>query len=155
MRTKRTVAAIAVTVARLVGAACLIASLSFVLAPSAAAQPSNIPCGPAARACLDLSANQAWLADGGMATYGPVPVTHGRPGWETPPGVFNVTFKDADFWSTDFDAPMPYSVFFNGGIAFHEGSLSDLSHGCVHLSHAAATAFFDYLQPGDVVQVVP
>lgn len=113
-----------------------------------------MPCDATARACLQLSTNEAWLADGGMATYGPVPVTHGRPGWETPPGTFSVTFKDADFWSTDFDAPMPYSVFFNGGIAFHEGSLSDLSHGCVHLSHDAAVTFFDTLQPGDVVQVV-
>lgn len=143
------------TVVRLVAAVCFLALSSTVAASTAAAQPPNAPCTATARACLDLSANQAWLTDAGAVVYGPVPVTHGRPGWETPPGTFHVTFKDADFWSTDFDAPMPYSVFFNGGIAFHEGSLSVLSHGCVHLSHAAATTFFDYLQPGDEVQVVP
>lgn len=92
--------------------------------------------------------------NGGGVTYGPVPVTHGRPGYETPAGTFNVTFKDADFWSTIYDAPMPYSVFFNGGIAFHEGSLYDLSHGCVHLSQDAAITFFNSLDPGDVVEVV-
>jgi lipoprotein-anchoring transpeptidase ErfK/SrfK len=46
-------------------------------------------------------------------------------------------------------------VFFNSGIAFHEGSLSALSHGCVHLSTSAAQAFYDGLAVGDVVQVVP
>ena len=50
---------------------------------------------------------------------------------------------------------MPYSVFFNGGIAFHEGSLYDLSHGCVHLSGSAAASFYSGLDVGDVVQVVP
>lgn len=50
---------------------------------------------------------------------------------------------------------MPYSVFFNGGDAFHEGSLSVPSHGCVHLSQTAAAEFYADLQPGDVVQVVP
>jgi lipoprotein-anchoring transpeptidase ErfK/SrfK len=45
-------------------------------------------------------------------------------------------------------------VFFNGGDAFHEGSLTDPSHGCVHLSRGAAATFYDSLKPGDVVQVV-
>jgi lipoprotein-anchoring transpeptidase ErfK/SrfK len=49
---------------------------------------------------------------------------------------------------------MPYSVFFNGGIAFHQGSLKAKSHGCVHLSQAAAQKFFSSLQVGSVVQVV-
>ena len=49
---------------------------------------------------------------------------------------------------------MPYSVFFNGGIAFHQGSLKVQSHGCIHLSTAAAQRFFGSLNRGDVVQVV-
>lgn len=125
---------------------------------AAIAAPANAqtyaPCGSYAAACLDLSDNQAWLMSGGAVTYGPVPVTTGREGYETPVGVYNVTFKDADFWSTIYDGPMLYSVFFNGGIAFHEGSLDVLSHGCVHLSHEAAVTFFDTLSPGDVVEVV-
>jgi lipoprotein-anchoring transpeptidase ErfK/SrfK len=85
-----------------------------------------------------------------------VPITHGRPGWETPPGSFNVGWKDIDHRSREFDdAPMPYSVFFNGGIAFHEGSLYDLSHGCIHLSGSAAATFYNGLAVGDLVQVVP
>jgi lipoprotein-anchoring transpeptidase ErfK/SrfK len=45
-------------------------------------------------------------------------------------------------------------VFFNGGIAFHEGSLSQLSHGCIHLSPAAAETYYNALAVGDTVQVV-
>lgn len=115
---------------------------------------TGTPCRRTARACVDLSANQAWLIRGGVVEYGPVPITAGRPGFLTPPGTFRVGWKDIDHLSREFDlAPMPYSVFFNGGIAFHEGSLSQLSHGCIHLSPAAAQAFFRGLRTGDVVQV--
>ena len=122
------------------------------LAPTAA----GVPCSSSARACIDLSANRAWLLQGGKVQYGPVPVTHGRKGYVTPPGTFRVSFKDIDHKSSQYNsAPMPYSVFFNGGVAFHQGSLRELSHGCVHLSRAAAQTFFNTLQTGDVVQVVP
>ena len=63
-----------------------------------------------------------------------MPITHGRKGFRTPPGTFQVSFKNADHVSSIYDAQMPYSVFFNGGIAFHQGSLRQLSHGCIHLS---------------------
>lgn len=118
---------------------------------------SSTPCIAAARACVDLSANRSWLMDGaGHVTYGPVPITSGRPGYRTPTGTFRVQWKDIDHLSTEFDnAPMPYSVFFNGGIAFHAGSLSVPSHGCIHLSLAAAQTYFNRLHVGDIVQVVP
>jgi lipoprotein-anchoring transpeptidase ErfK/SrfK len=88
-------------------------------------------------------------------TFGPVPVTHGRPGFRTPPGTFRVAFKSRDHVSSIYDAEMPWSVFFNGGVAFHEGSLGVLSHGCIHLSPTAAEIYFGTLSVGDVVQVVP
>ncbi|OLR90058.1 L,D-transpeptidase [Actinokineospora bangkokensis] len=113
------------------------------------------PCSAAARACIDLSANQSWLLSGGKVVYGPVPITSGRPGYLTPPGTFRVQWKDIDHKSSEFDdAPMPYSVFFNGGIAFHQGSLKVKSHGCIHLSAAAAKQFYNSLKVGDTVQVV-
>ncbi|MBW0116634.1 L,D-transpeptidase [Pseudonocardia abyssalis] len=112
------------------------------------------PCTSIARACVDLSGDQAWLLDDGGITYGPVPITSGRAGFRTPPGTFPVTFHSRDHVSSIYDAPMPYSVFFNGGIAFHQGSLSQLSHGCIHLSRTAAQEFFGSLDRGDLVQVV-
>lgn len=137
-----------------IGSAALGATALLALPGTAAASPA--PCSAQARACIDLSANTTWLMDNGVVTYGGVPITSGRPGYETPAGTFHVTYKDIDHWSKAYNAPMPYSVFFTtSGIAFHEGSLSVQSHGCVHLSQAAAQTYFNTLQPGDVVEVVP
>lgn len=117
--------------------------------------PEGVPCDAGVDACIDLSANQSWLLKDGAVTYGPVPITHGRAGYETPPGTFSVGWKDIDHKSSIYNnAPMPFSVFFNGGIAFHQGSLSEKSHGCIHLSWAAAEAFYNGLAVGDKVQVV-
>ena len=130
-----------------------VGAATMVMAP-ATAEAAPAPCGPKARACIDLSANKAWLMRGGKVTYGAVPITTGRPGYETPVGRYQVTYKDIDHWSQAYDAPMPYSVFFTeSGIAFHEGSLSVQSHGCVHLGHTAAVKFFNALRPGNVVMV--
>lgn len=112
------------------------------------------PCRSTARACVDLSGNQAWLIDDGAVSYGPVPITSGRKGFRTPPGTFSVSFHSRNHVSSIYDAPMPNSVFFNGGIAFHQGSLSELSHGCIHLSRSASREFFGSLDRGDTVQVV-
>jgi lipoprotein-anchoring transpeptidase ErfK/SrfK len=112
------------------------------------------PCAPTARACVDLSANRSWLLQNGRVTYGPVPITSGRPGFRTPPGTFTVASKRRDHVSSIYDAEMPWSVFFNGGVAFHEGSLTVTSHGCIHLSPEAAETYFSALSVGDVVQVV-
>jgi lipoprotein-anchoring transpeptidase ErfK/SrfK len=123
-------------------------------APPAPFVVPGTPCQSTARACVDLSANRAWLLRNGAIEYGPVPITSGRKGYRTPPGTFAVTFRNRDHVSSIYGAPMPYSVFFNGGIAFHQGSLRERSHGCIHLSRAAAKTFFAALRRGDVVQVV-
>ncbi|MFC4855755.1 L,D-transpeptidase [Actinophytocola glycyrrhizae] len=137
------------------GSAALGMAAVLALPATAQAAPSA-PCSERAAACIDLSANTSWLMDNGAVTYGGVPITSGMPGYETPPGSFQVTFKNIDHWSRAYDAPMPYSVFFTtSGIAFHEGSLSEQSHGCIHLSNAAAKTYFNALQPGEVVEVVP
>jgi lipoprotein-anchoring transpeptidase ErfK/SrfK len=122
--------------------------------PKPPAMVAGTPCRANASACVDLSANRAWLISDGTVQYGPVPITHGRKGFRTPPGTFRVSFKAADHVSSIYDAEMPYSVFFNGGIAFHQGSLKVLSHGCVHLSGKAAKNFFGALGRGEIVQVM-
>ncbi|WP_460362895.1 L,D-transpeptidase [Actinocorallia lasiicapitis] len=107
-------------------------------------------------ACVKLSSEQAWLLRDGKIVRGPVPTTHGRPGYPTPTGRFKVEWQDEmDYSRTYGDAPMPWASYFApGGIAFHEGSLSQASHGCIHLSRADAHAFFKFLQRGTPVQVV-
>lgn len=134
-----------------------IAAVCMVLTGTvAAAQSAATPCGSSAAACINLSTQQAWLMNGGRVTYGPTPITSGKPGYRTPPGTFTVLRKDRHHRSRAFNnAPMPYSVFFTqSGIAFHEGSLSAPSHGCIHLGHNAAAHFFNTLSVGQVVQVV-
>jgi L,D-transpeptidase catalytic domain len=125
---------------------------------TANAVPASVPetpCTAAARACVDLAAKQAWLIADGAVSRGPVPISSGGPGQETPTGDFRVEWKNSNHRSSEFDgAPMPFAVFFaEGGIAFHEGSVDSPSAGCVHLGHEDATYFYDFLQVGDPVQV--
>lgn len=121
---------------------------------ASSAPAAGSPCPASARACIDLTHNKTWLQSGGKIVYGPVPITSGRPGHRTPTGTFQVYWKDKNHRSSLFDgAPMPNSVFFVGGIAFHQGSLSVASHGCIHLSWDASQAYWDNLRNGDIVFV--
>ncbi|QFZ24015.1 murein L,D-transpeptidase [Saccharothrix syringae] len=123
-------------------------------APAPRVNASSTPCDITDGACVRLSTKESWLISGGRVSYGPVPITSGRPGHETPVGTFSVLWKVRDDWSIPYDAAMPFSTYFVGnGIAFHEGSLTDPSHGCVHLSREAASKYFDTLQVGAQVQV--
>jgi lipoprotein-anchoring transpeptidase ErfK/SrfK len=104
---------------------------------------------------MDLSAHKAWLLRDGKVIYGPVGALGGRKSNPTPIGTFHVIGKERMHLSTEFDnAPMPFSVFFYPGDAFHTGSLATPSHGCIHLSSGASQTFFNTLHLGDVVQVV-
>lgn len=117
---------------------------------------SETPCAPTAKACVSISKQQAWLTDGhGRVVYGPVPITTGSKDLATPTGTFSVMWKDKDHHSGQYPgADMRNSVFFAPGDAFHEGSLSRASAGCVHLSSSASEKFFGYLQPYDQVQIL-
>lgn len=123
---------------------------------SAATTLKGAPCAASARACVDLASQQAWLMRDGKVDYGPVPVATGKASAPTAPGTFRVFWKDLHHRSTLFhNAPMPYSVFFDGGDAFHADSVAIRSNGCVHLTQQAAQIFYNTLHVGDVVQVVP
>jgi lipoprotein-anchoring transpeptidase ErfK/SrfK len=115
---------------------------------------SGSPCASTAKACVDLSSHQAWLTDGaGHVTFGPVMAHGGSDEAKTPRGSFKVLSKDAHYFSTEFKAPMPYSVFFYPGDAFHADNPATASNGCVHLAMASAQRFFAALNPGDAVQI--
>jgi lipoprotein-anchoring transpeptidase ErfK/SrfK len=133
----------------------------FPTAPSGTAPAATTslvpgtPCTATAKACVDLAHNEAWLVNDGHVVRGPVRISQGAAGENTPTGTFDVQWKDLHHRSKEFNnAPMEYSVFFApGGIAFHEGSLQKTSAGCVHLSAANAAAWYSYLKVGDQVQV--
>jgi len=120
-----------------------------------AAKAPGVPCSAAAVACVDLSRQLAWFVRDGKVMRGPVKVATGRSGYGTEVGTFHVFRKNRMWYSTIYNnAPMPYSVFFDGGEAFHEGSVYVRSHGCVHLSAGNAAWVFNFLHIGDEVQVV-
>lgn len=125
---------------------------SPVLSPSARSS-----CPAAASACVDLSDHLTWLQSDGHLTYGPVRMEPGPPGTPhaTPRGTFHVQWKaGANYISTEYHEPMPYAVFFApGGVAFHGGSLTMPSHGCVHLDTGIARYYHDHLPVGAEVVV--
>lgn len=111
------------------------------------------PCTVTASACVGLASRKAWLIADGEVLDGPVPIMPGDPDEPTPVGTFEIQWKDPHHVNTD-GQPMPYSAFFaDGGVAFHEGSLTRYSAGCVHLAHDDAVTFYDHLEVGDEVQV--
>ncbi|MDO4908957.1 MAG: L,D-transpeptidase [Corynebacterium sp.] len=111
------------------------------------------PCPKTAKVCVDIDGHRSWLQENGVKSYGPVPISSGKPGQETTRGDLKVLRKVKNEVSYEFNmAPMPNSVYFtNTGMAFHAGSPAVASAGCVHLNYADSEAYFNYLNVGDEV----
>jgi lipoprotein-anchoring transpeptidase ErfK/SrfK len=158
-------------ISALVGSHAFAAALSGTTAkpaPTSAATPSapqpvtltaldRRDCPTAASACVNLAEKITWLQADGKVSYGPVRMEPGAPGTvhATPTGTFNVAWKAGPtYMSTIYHELIPWAVFFApGGIAFHEGSLTSSSHGCVHLTMADAYYYNQHLATGDEVVV--
>jgi hypothetical protein len=114
-------------------------------------------CPAPATACVDLTKHMTWLQAGGKVSFGPVRMEPGQPGTvhATPRGTFYVAWKAGPgYMSTIYHQPMPWATFFApGGIAFHGGSLTHWSHGCVHLTVANARYYQENLSVGAEVVV--
>jgi lipoprotein-anchoring transpeptidase ErfK/SrfK len=114
-------------------------------------------CPAAAAACVDLTRHITWLQSNGKTTFGPIQMEPGRPGGghETPRGTFWVQWKAGpSLISNIYHEPMPWATFFAaGGIAFHGGSLTAWSHGCVHLTDQNAHFYNEHLPIGAEVVV--
>lgn len=84
-------------------------------------------------------------------------VSSGKPGHETPTGVFHILNKDADHRSKTYgNAPMPYSERLTwDGVALHAGSLPGhpSSHGCIHLPYDFSKKLFGITHKGTTVVV--
>jgi lipoprotein-anchoring transpeptidase ErfK/SrfK len=114
-------------------------------------------CPAKATACVDLTRHLTWLQSAGKVTFGPIRAEPGPPGsaHATPRGIFQVSWKAGPaFISNIYHEPMPWAVFFApGGIAFHGGSLTTPSHGCVHLTVENAHYYNQHLPDGAEVVV--
>jgi lipoprotein-anchoring transpeptidase ErfK/SrfK len=79
-------------------------------------------------------------------------ISTGRRGYGTPAGIFHPQRLALRWYSRKYyHSPMPYSIFFHGGIAIH-GTYETaylgraVSHGCVRLSPAHAAMLFDLVE---------
>ena len=135
-----------------IGAASRRANAPMVLTAS-----ERRDCPEAAVACVDLTRHITWLQADGKVSFGPVQMEPGKPGGghETPRGTFQVAWKAGPtYMSTTYHEPMPWATFFaTGGIAFHGGSLTQWSHGCVHLTTQNAHYYQEHLPIGAEVVV--
>lgn len=86
------------------------------------------------------------------------PVSSGKPGHNTPRGVFTILQKKSFHRSNLYsNAPMPFMQRLTwDGVALHAGALPGYpaSHGCIRLPHAFARQFFAQTRPGMTVMVV-
>jgi hypothetical protein len=135
----------------------VVANPSAASAPLALTAEDRQECPAAAAACVDLARHITWLQTGGRVSFGPVAMEPGKPGsaHTTPRGTFQVSWKAGPTFVSDiYNEPMPWPTFFApGGIAFHGGSLTQWSHGCVHLTVANAHYYNQHLPIGAEVVV--
>jgi hypothetical protein len=84
-------------------------------------------------------------------------VSTGKPGHESPTGVFHILNKDADHHSSTYNnASMPFSERLTwGGVALHAGSLPGYpsSHGCIHLPYEFSRRLFGITHKGTTVVI--
>ncbi|MGW0813592.1 L,D-transpeptidase family protein [Streptomyces viridiviolaceus] len=126
--------------------------------PAAAPDPR---CTTGRVLCVSKSSRTLrWMVDG--RTVSTMPVRFGSQYTPTREGVFHVYWKSRHHWSTLYDSPMPYAMFFSGGQAVHYSEdfaargYAGASHGCVNVRDEAAIAdLYAQVRSGDKVVVYP
>lgn len=146
-------------------------ALGFVLALSGAAAPAHAGTDPRAGQfvwtpqiapegplviVVSLPAQQAHVYRNG-ARIGVAPVSTGRAGYETPPGVYTILQKHREHYSNLYDAaPMPFMQRLTwDGLALHAGVVPGYpaSHGCIRLPPRFAEALYRATRTGTVVVI--
>jgi hypothetical protein len=117
--------------------------------------PQISPRGPLT-VYVDLSRQLATIYRNGVR-IGVSTVSSGKPGHETPTGVFAILQKDAKHRSSTYNnAPMPYQQRLTWeGVALHAGGLPGYpeSHGCIHLPLEFSRLLFNQTEMGGTVIV--
>lgn len=115
------------------------------------AKPLERP-DPTLFADIDLTTQTMSVKDADGNTYGPWKISSARGGYKTPTGTYTVHYTARMHYSKQYHwSPMPYSVFFNEGVAVHgTNALGNLgrpaSHGCVRTHPKNAKTFYDLVQ---------
>jgi lipoprotein-anchoring transpeptidase ErfK/SrfK len=121
-------------------------------APAQAEQAAPLaPPEPTLLANIDLTSQTMTVSDknGVIASW---KISSARGGYRTPTGTYTPHYTSRMHYSKQYHfSPMPYSVFFNEGVAVHgTGDLRNLgrpaSHGCVRSHPKNAKVFYDLVQ---------
>lgn len=121
-------------------------------APAQAEQAAPLePPEPTLFAVIDLGTQTMVVSDknGEIARW---KISSARGGYRTPTGTYTPHYTARMHYSKQYHfSPMPYSVFFNDGVAVHgTGDLRNLgrpaSHGCVRAHPKNAKVFYDLVQ---------
>lgn len=135
--------------------------------PAPAAKPADLPPegyrwlpqlssqGPVTL-IVSLSEQRAYVYRNGIR-IGVSKVSTGKPGFETPTGVFSILQKRREHYSNLYDnAPMPFMQRLTwDGVALHAGRTPDYpaSHGCIRLPYAFSEVLFSVTVRGMTVVV--
>jgi lipoprotein-anchoring transpeptidase ErfK/SrfK len=91
------------------------------------------------------------------------PIVTGDDETPTPPGIYVVRVKDADYYSRTYKTPMPFSLFFDykGKRAIHEGEVPEpamrkelATHGCIHVEEPYIEQLYDWAEAGKTAVVI-
>ena len=157
----------------------LLAAVAFALATAASAQriplgdrsmiegaaglkagqfvwaPERSPDGPTLL-IVNLATQRAVLFRNGVP-IGASSVSTGKPGYETPTGVFTILQKNKEHYSSTYGgAPMPNMQRLTWkGVALHAGKLPGYpaSHGCIRLPHEFSALLFGATKLGMTVVI--
>ncbi len=117
--------------------------------------PQIAPSGPVI-VVVNLATQRAVVFRNGVPIAAST-VSTGRPGYETPTGVFTILQKRVEHYSSTYDnAPMPYMQRLTWrGVALHAGKLPGYpaSHGCIRMPFKFANLLFDLTKVGMTVVI--
>lgn len=117
--------------------------------------PNIAPDGPVTM-IVSLTTQRAYIYRNGVP-IGVSTVSSGKPGYDTPTGIFTILQKHADHKSNLYDdAPMPFMQRLTwDGIALHAGNVPGYpaSHGCIRLPLAFAKLLYGVTKLGLTVVI--
>lgn len=126
------------------------------LKPGAYWWSADMPSSGETEVVISLEDQRAYVYRAGQLV-GVSTISSGKPGKDTPPGIFPILEKKKMHRSRKYDdAPMPFMQRIDQyGIALHAGHNPGrpASHGCVRLPTAFAAKLFGMTQVGDRVVI--
>lgn len=115
---------------------------------------------------VDLKKQKLWLfVDGKKILESPIVTGDARRNYETPPGIYCITYKerDATLNGENYSSPVSYWMPFNHNIGFHDAPWrskfgkkiykTNGSHGCVNMPPKKAQKLYENIQKGTPVVV--